>query len=74
MAELPESVYWRVRSARASPARASPARAACRPRRPPPAPLRGAALDPKPTIACVEWIDPPMIAGNWIPELESGAL
>ncbi|MEQ8588007.1 MAG: ABC transporter substrate-binding protein [Thalassobaculaceae bacterium] len=31
--------------------------------------LRGAALDPKPTLTCVEWIDPPMIAGNWVPEL-----
>lgn len=31
--------------------------------------LRGAALDPKPTLACVEWINPPMIAGNWVPEL-----
>jgi iron complex transport system substrate-binding protein len=35
--------------------------------------MRGAALDPKPTIACVEWIDPPMIAGNWIPELVAAA-
>lgn len=31
--------------------------------------VRGAALDPKPSLACVEWIDPPMIAGNWVPEL-----
>ena len=23
----------------------------------------------KPTIACIEWIDPLMIAGNWIPEM-----
>ncbi|WP_281684898.1 ABC transporter substrate-binding protein [Thalassobaculum salexigens] len=35
--------------------------------------MRGAALDPKPTIACVEWIDPPMIAGNWVPELVTAA-
>jgi iron complex transport system substrate-binding protein len=35
--------------------------------------LRGAALDPKPSIACVEWIDPPMIAGNWVPELVAAA-
>lgn len=24
---------------------------------------------PKPTVACVEWIDPLMAAGNWMPEL-----
>ena len=35
--------------------------------------MRGAALDPKPTIACVEWLDPPMIAGNWVPELVTAA-
>src|SRR3546814_3290286 len=23
----------------------------------------------RPTVACVEWFDPPMIAGNWIPEM-----
>ena len=23
----------------------------------------------KPTVACIEWIDPLMIAGNWIPEM-----
>lgn len=23
----------------------------------------------KPSVACIEWIDPPMIAGNWIPEM-----
>ena len=22
-----------------------------------------------PTVACVEWIDPPMAAGNWVPEM-----
>ncbi len=27
------------------------------------------ALRPRPTIACIEWIDPLMIAGNWVPEL-----
>ena len=26
-------------------------------------------LKRKPTIACIEWIDPLMIAGNWIPEM-----
>lgn len=35
--------------------------------------VRGAALDPKPALACVEWIDPPMIAGNWVPELVTAA-
>jgi iron complex transport system substrate-binding protein len=24
---------------------------------------------PRPTVACVEWIDPLMAAGNWVPEL-----
>lgn len=23
----------------------------------------------RPTVACIEWIEPPMAAGNWIPEL-----
>lgn len=26
-------------------------------------------LSPKPTVACIEWIDPLMAAGNWMPEL-----
>jgi iron complex transport system substrate-binding protein len=26
-------------------------------------------LDNKPTVACVEWLEPMMIAGNWVPEL-----
>lgn len=34
---------------------------------------RGAALDPRPRIACIEWLDPPMIAGNWVPELVTTA-
>jgi iron complex transport system substrate-binding protein len=29
---------------------------------------RTAAL-PRPTVACIEWLDPLMTAGNWIPEL-----
>ena len=28
-----------------------------------------AGLKRRPTVACVEWIDPPMHAGNWVPEL-----
>ncbi len=27
------------------------------------------ALDARPRVACVEWIDPLMAAGNWVPEL-----
>jgi iron complex transport system substrate-binding protein len=26
-------------------------------------------IEPRPTIACIEWIDPLMAAGNWMPEL-----
>ncbi|MBT4868058.1 MAG: ABC transporter substrate-binding protein, partial [Planctomycetaceae bacterium] len=28
-----------------------------------------AALKSRPSIACIEWIDPLMAAGNWVPEL-----
>jgi iron complex transport system substrate-binding protein len=24
---------------------------------------------PRPRVACIEWLDPPMGAGNWVPEL-----
>jgi iron complex transport system substrate-binding protein len=27
------------------------------------------ALSPRPRVACLEWIDPLMAAGNWVPEL-----
>jgi iron complex transport system substrate-binding protein len=27
------------------------------------------SLDPRPTVACIEWADPLMAAGNWTPEL-----
>jgi iron complex transport system substrate-binding protein len=30
---------------------------------------RSAKLSPQPTVACIEWIDPLMAAGNWMPEL-----
>ena len=30
---------------------------------------RAAALDKRPRVACIEWIDPLMATGNWIPEL-----
>lgn len=26
-------------------------------------------LSQRPRVACIEWVDPPMIAGNWVPEL-----
>lgn len=32
-----------------------------------------AALPTRPTIACIEWIEPLMAAGNWMPELVSMA-
>jgi iron complex transport system substrate-binding protein len=31
--------------------------------------LRARALPGRPSVACVEWIDPLMAAGNWVPEL-----
>ena len=30
---------------------------------------RATPLQERPTIACIEWIDPLMAAGNWVPEL-----
>jgi iron complex transport system substrate-binding protein len=30
---------------------------------------RARSLPRKPTVACIEWIDPLMAAGNWMPEL-----
>lgn len=30
---------------------------------------RAAAISHKPRVACIEWIDPLMAAGNWMPEL-----
>lgn len=30
---------------------------------------KAAGLDRRPRIACIEWIDPLMAAGNWVPEL-----
>jgi len=30
-------------------------------------------LDQRPTVACIEWIDPLMAAGNWMPELVAKA-
>jgi iron complex transport system substrate-binding protein len=30
---------------------------------------RSRDLDTRPTVACIEWIDPLMAAGNWMPEL-----
>jgi iron complex transport system substrate-binding protein len=28
-------------------------------------------VDNKPTVACVEWLEPLMVSGNWVPELVS---
>jgi iron complex transport system substrate-binding protein len=28
-------------------------------------------IDAKPTVACIEWLDPLMVSGNWIPQLVS---
>lgn len=30
---------------------------------------QSATIDHRPTVACIEWIDPLMAAGNWMPEL-----
>ena len=30
-------------------------------------------IDTKPTVACIEWLDPLMVSGNWVPELVSVA-
>jgi len=30
---------------------------------------RARLLQPRPTVACIEWIEPLMAAGNWMPEL-----
>lgn len=30
---------------------------------------KAVSLSPKPTVACIEWIDPLMASGNWTPEL-----
>jgi len=31
--------------------------------------VRGAGVGERPTVACIEWIEPLMAAGNWMPEL-----
>ncbi|MEH2128859.1 cobalamin-binding protein [Nostoc sp.] len=31
--------------------------------------IQGLSLDELPTVACIEWTDPLMVAANWIPEL-----
>lgn len=30
---------------------------------------RDDAARPRPSVVCIEWIEPPMTAGNWVPEL-----
>ena len=34
-----------------------------------PSPSRRESLSARPTVACIEWIEPLMAAGNWMPEL-----
>ena len=34
---------------------------------------RAVAGAARPRVACIEWFDPPMIAGNWVPELVAAA-
>ncbi|MEH2137741.1 cobalamin-binding protein [Nostoc sp.] len=31
--------------------------------------IQGLSLHEQPTVACIEWLDPLMVAANWIPEL-----
>ena len=31
--------------------------------------VRATSISDKPTVACLEWLDPLMAAGNWMPEL-----
>jgi iron complex transport system substrate-binding protein len=31
--------------------------------------IRAGSLTRRPTVACIEWVDPLMAAGNWVPEL-----
>jgi len=33
----------------------------------------GVADEPRPTVYCEEWSDPPMVAGNWVPEAVEAA-
>ncbi len=30
---------------------------------------RAARARSRPRVACIEWLDPPMVAGNWVPEM-----
>ena len=34
---------------------------------------RALASERRPRVACLEWIEPPMLAGNWMPELVTSA-
>ncbi|NQW11306.1 MAG: cobalamin-binding protein [Alphaproteobacteria bacterium] len=34
---------------------------------------RAPALATRPTVVAIEWLDPPMIAGNWVPDLITAA-
>ena len=35
--------------------------------------IKGLSVTEMPTVACIEWIDPLMTAGNWIPKLVSSS-
>ena len=47
----------------------SPTRYVGRPSRSPTRAQRQASETLAPRVACIEWLDPPMAAGNWVPEL-----
>lgn len=34
---------------------------------------RSVANAPRPRVACVEWLDPPFVAGHWVPEMVANA-
>jgi len=35
--------------------------------------LRSTALEPRPRVAVVEWLEPPMLAGHWVPDTIAAA-
>lgn len=34
---------------------------------------RGQDISPKPSVVCIEWTDPLLVAGHWVPELVQGS-
>jgi iron complex transport system substrate-binding protein len=59
--------FARIAAACSAPERAAPLTAALRARLETVA--RAVAGAPRPRVVCLEWLDPPMAAGNWTPEL-----